>query len=1308
MTGLGSTPSPTPLPEPDSLVNKLIRFCMDNTLIVVLLVILLTGWGLYVMPFEWDSRGFPTDPVPVDAIPNTGENQQIVFTDWEGRSPKDVEDQITYPLTVALLGVPGVKDVRSSSMFGFSSVNVIFEDSVDFYWSRSRILERLSTVTSELPAGVIPQLGPDATGLGQVFWYTLEGREWGLDELRSLQDWTIRYTLQSSDGISEVASVGGHVKEYQVDVDPDAMRAYRVTLEEVAQAVRRSNIDVGARTIEVNRVEYLVRGIGYIKSAEDLENTVIKENDNIPIYLRNIGHVSIGPASRRGALDMEGSEVVGGVVVVRQGENPLQAIKKVKENLDRIGEREVVDGQETWVLHGYEKRLADGTRSKIRLIPFYDRTELIRETLGTLREALKEEVLTSILIIVIMLSHFLSSVLICSLLPLTILVTFILMRVFGVDANIMSLGGIAIAIGEMVDMGIIFAENILAKVTRGEETHPLGETEKGTKKDSGSSGINHLTPAVPPPPGGEGDGGWDARHVVYEAASDVGSAVVTAMTTTIATFLPVFAMVGAEGKLFKPLAYTKTFCLSASLIIAIAIVPCLMLWVVRKKRIPWGLKVFNVAVLCGAGVWVGMRIHAILGALLIALAVYRFFETSLSGWKGKTVQWILNSVIVVIITLVLTDSWMPLGHGPGYLKNLALVSTVYGTVIVALLLFQFLYPSLLRFFLNHKWVFYPIPIFLSLLGLSIWLGFETLFGWVPHTLDHVGWEGDRLRASVPWVSLIHKFPGLGKEFMPPLDEGSFLYMPTTMPHAGMEECLDVLSKQDRLIRAIPEVDCVVGKIGRVESSLDPAPLSMVETVINYKPEWTLDPTTGKRFRNWREQIKSPSDIWDEIVKEAQLPGSTSAPKLQPIATRLVMLQTGMRAAMGIKVYGPSLEVIEGLGLQIEHLLKQVPGIDPTTVIADRVVGKPYLEIRLDRMAIARYGVNIWDVQDVIEMAIGGMPITRTVEGRERYPVRIRYERERRDTIEDLANILVPSMRSSENTDKGGMTGKTTDAPPAPVHVPLSQLASIEYVKGPQEIKSEDTFLVSYVLFDKKPKEAEVDVVHAADIYLKSKIEAGELVLPPGCSYKFAGSYENQVRATQTLSIILPLSLFITFMIIYLQFRKFLTTFIIFIGILVSGAGGFILIWLYGQDWFLHFTLFGEDMRELFQVGPVNLSVAVWVGFLALFGIAEDDGVVVGTYLDQRFKEAQPKSIPEIRAATLQAGKRRIRPCMMTTATTILGLMPVLTSTGRGSDVMIPMAIPGFGGMIVQLLTLFIVPVSYCLIRETRLRLGMEE
>jgi Cu(I)/Ag(I) efflux system membrane protein CusA/SilA len=1270
---MSESPAPHPAPEP-SFLNRVIRFCIENPLIVILLVLFFFGWGLYVMPFEWDARGFPTNPVPVDAIPDIGENQQIVFTEWPGRSPQDIEDQITYPMTIAMLAVPGVEEVRSFSMFGFSSVNVIFKEEVDFYWSRSRILEKLAVAQKDLPEGVVPELGPDATGLGQVFWYTLEGEEWGLEELRSIQDWVVRYALQSADGISEVASVGGHVREYQVDVDPDAMRAHRVTLGEIAQAVKNSNIDVGARTIEVNQVEYVVRGLGYLRSVDDLLNTVIKESENVPIYIRNIANVTLGPALRRGVLDKEGVEAVGGVAVVRYGENPLRVIGNLKDTLDRVADRETVDGRDTWVLRGYEKTLEDGTVSKVRLVPFYDRTHLIHETLGTLRETLKEEVLTSILIVVVLLSHFMTSFLLSALLPLTILVTFILMRIFHIEANIMSLAGIAIAIGEMVDMGIIFCENIISR------------TEK------------------------EGDEG-DPTEVVYESATEVGSAVVTAMATTIVSFLPVFVMIGAEGKLFKPLAYTKTFCLVASLIMAIAIVPCMMRLIVSRPKKPFGLRLIYAAVAIGIGVYVGSTFNFWLGLLLIAAGTYRLLETTLSGWPKRWLQFALNLAAVIVVTCILTDSWMPLGLGPGFARNLILVIVVYGSVIGALFLFQFVYPSLLRFFLSHKYVFYPIPLAILLFGLSVWLGFGRVFDLIPAVMDGIRLDGDAIRSTPVWVAAAHKFPGLGKEFMPRLDEGSFLYMPSTMPHAGIGESYDALSKQDLSIAQIPEVESVVGKIGRVDSPLDPAPIGMVETVINYKPEWTIDPETRDRTRNWRPEIETADDIWNEIVERAQVPGSTAAPKLQPIETRLVMLQTGMRAAMGVKIYGPGLEILKDLSLEIERLLKQVPLVEPTTVVADRVVGKPYLEIRLDREAIARYGVNIRDVQDVIEIAIGGMPITKTVEGRERYPVRVRYQRELRDSIEEIGRILVPTMREN---GPGGMPGNTVDAnavskpPVGPVQVPLSQLAEIEYVQGPDMIKSEDTFLVSYVTFDKKQGTAEVDVVESARDYLDAKIASGELTLPPGTNFKFAGSYENQVRAQKTLFVVIPLSLFLSFLILYLQFRTVSVTFMIFSGIVIAWAGGFLMIWLYGQGWFLDFNVFGVNMRDVFHVTPINLSVAVWVGFLALFGIAEDDGVVMATYLDQRFKETRPASIEQIREATLYAGKRRLRPCLMTTATTILGLLPVLTATGRGADVMVPMAIPAFGGMCIELITLFVVPVTYCLVQELKFKLRLKE
>jgi Cu(I)/Ag(I) efflux system membrane protein CusA/SilA len=549
--------------------------------------------------------------------------------------------------------------------------------------------------------------------------------------------------------------------------------------------------------------------------------------------------------------------------------------------------------------------------------------------------------------------------------------------------------------------------------------------------------------------------------------------------------------------------------------------------------------------------------------------------------------------------------------------------------------------------------------------------------------------------------------------MPPLDEGSYLYMPTTMPHAGMEESLDVLQKLDKALYSVPEVNQVVGKLGRAESALDPAPISMVETVVNYKPEYAVDSKgrrlkfkvdkngdylrdknnqliphgRGKPFRNWRDHIRTSADIWDELVKVARLPGTTSAPRLQPISARIVMLQSGMRAPLGIKVKGPDLESIEKFGLELEHFMKQVPSVEARAVIADRIVGKPYLEIHIDRKAAARYGVSIQHVQNIIEVAIGGKPLTMTVEGRERYPVRIRYMREFRNDIESLESILIPT--------------------PEGISVPLGQMAVVEYARGPQAIKSEDTFLVGYVLFDKKEGWAEVDVVEQAQTFLENKIESGELVIPPGISYRFAGSYLNQIRATQKLRVVLPLSLAIIFLILYFQFRKVSTSLIVFSGIFVAWAGGFMMIWLYGQDWFFNFSFAGINLREMFQMHSINLSVAVWVGFLALFGIASDDGVLISTYLEQSFKKRKPGSIREIRDATVQAGSRRIRPAMMTTATTLLALIPVLTSTGRGSDVMVPMAIPSFGGMFFAILTTFVVPVLYCALKENRFKAGKQ-
>jgi len=1244
---------------PEGPLNRVIRFCLENKLVVGLVVVLVIGWGLMVAPFDWDLGGLPRLPVAVDAIPDIGENQQIVFTQWMGRSPQDVEDQITYPLTVSLLGLPGVKTVRSYSFFGFSSIYVIFKESVEFYWSRSRVLEKLNSLPAgTLPEGVQPALGPDATALGQVFWYTLEGRDpegnpaggWDLDELRSVQDWYVRYALLGAEGVSEVASVGGFVREYQIDVDPDAMRAYGVALEEIVKAVKASNIDVGARTIEINKVEYVVRGLGFIEHLADIEKTVVKVNDNVPIYVKDIAKVSQGPAQRRGALDKSGAEAVGGVVVVRYGYNPLDAIKNVKASIE-----EIAAGLP-------QKTLDDGTVSKVTIVPFYDRTGLIYETLGTLNTALTEEVLVTIIVVIVMVLHLRSSVLISALLPLAILMCFIAMKLFGVDANIVALSGIAIAIGTMVDMGIVVCENILKRLNE------AGQDE-------------------------------NTLDIVYRASSEVGGAVVTAVATTVVSFLPVFTMTGAEGKLFKPLAFTKTFALIASIVVALTIIPPAAHVLFTRKISLGKIKRYGLgATLLALAVAGGIVLDWPVGAIIGVIGLYHLTHDRLPRRARGVGPLLANVLAVTVVGVVLTQHWLPLGPVAGIVRNLVFVTLLIGSLLLFFKLFQYVYPSVLGWCLEHKIAFLSLPVLLLVLGAMVWQGFDTVLFFV----------SESARQNRVWAAGVGAFPGLGKEFMPDLDEGAFLYMPTTMPHASIGEVLDVLGKQDMAFQAIPEIESVVGKLGRADSPLDPAPVSMIETVINYKTEYITDldgrrlrfkydrtrgryvrdeqgdliaDPEGRPYRQWRDHINSPDDIWDEIVKAGEIPGTTSAPKLQPIAARLVMLQSGMRAPMGVKVRGPDLETIEKVALDIERFLKEVSSVESGAVIADRIVGKPYLEIDIDREAIARYGISIQRVQDVIEVAIGGKRITTTVEGRQRYGVRIRYMRELRDRIETMERILVPA--------------------PDGAQIPLIQLAQIRYVRGPQAIKSEDTFLTGYVVFDRKPQYAEVDVVEQCRRYLQEKIDAGEFTVPAGVHYTFAGTYENQIRAQKTLLVVVPLALFVIFLILYLQFGRVSTTMLVFSGILVAWAGGFLMIWLYARPWFLDFSLFGTNMRDLFQVHPINLSVAIWVGFLALFGIASDDGVVMCTYLEQSFRDKPTQTIPQIHQAVIAAGVRRVRPCLMTTATTILALIPVLTSTGRGSDIMVPMAIPSFGGMTIEILTMLVVPVLYCWRQEAK-------
>ncbi|MBT8320196.1 MAG: efflux RND transporter permease subunit, partial [Eudoraea sp.] len=813
-----------------------------------------------------------------------GENQQIVFTKWDGRSPQDIEDQITYPLTTSLLGIPGVRTIRSSSMFGFSSIYIIFEEDIEFYWSRSRILEKLNSLPSGLlPAGVNPALGPDATGLGQIFWYTLEGRDengkvtggWDLQELRSIQDYYVKYALSSASGVAEVASIGGYVQEYQIDVDPELMRQYGVGLDEIAQAVRQSNRDIGAQTLEINQAEYLVRGLGYIKSVADIESAVVKSADFTAIRIKDIARVNLGPEARRGILDKEGAEVVGGVVVARYGANPMEVINNVKDKITELS-----SGLPS-------KKLTDGRTSQLTLVPFYDRTELIQETLGTLNDALTMEILITVLVIIVMVFNLRASVLISGLLPVAVLMVFIAMKVFGVDANIVALSGIAIAIGTMVDVGVILSENILRHLD-----------DNKVKANTNQLPVN---------------------TVVYNATVEVSGAILTAVLTTIISFIPVFTMIGAEGKLFRPLAFTKTMALTASILTALFLIPPFAAYLFKKKP---GKKILRYT-------WNGLLIAAgLLSVFLgywLGLVLAAYGAISLLKLQGKISPGRYNlaniSVSLIAILALLAVYWRPLGFDRSVVMNLIFVLVLCAALFGTFWIFRKYYTKILRWAMDNKITFLALPAALVILGVAI-------------------------------------MSNTGKEFMPSLDEGSFLLMPTSMPHSGVEENKRVVQQLDMAVAAIPEIDLVVGKAGRTESALDPAPLSMYENVIRYRSEYQknaegipqrfqvneeklfvlsngqlvanpnmqigrvadehsnarMDPyrldrsllipdKQGEYYRNWRPGIQSPDDIWNEIVRVTNLPGVTSAPKLQPIETRLVMLQTGMRAPMGIKVKG---------------------------------------------------------------------------------------------------------------------------------------------------------------------------------------------------------------------------------------------------------------------------------------------------------------------------------------------------------------------------------------------------------------------
>ncbi|OUO06418.1 efflux RND transporter permease subunit [Parabacteroides johnsonii] len=1232
------------------MLNKIIRYFLENRVITILILVLVVIWGLSTSPFNWHGGIIPRNPIPVDAIPDIGDNQQIVATEWMGRSPKDIQDQITYPLTASLLGIPGVKSIRSSSMFGMSFIYIIFDDNIEFYWSRSRILEKLNSLPpGTLPEGVQPALGPDATALGQIYWYTLEGRDlatgkptggWNAEELRTLQDYYIKYSLSAAEGVSEVASAGGFVKEYQVELNPEAMRAFNVSVMDIMSAIKKSNLDIGAETMEINKVEYLIRGLGYIKNVSDLEKAVVTVRDGVPVRISEIAFVNIGPGTRRGGLDKEGVEAVGGVVIARYGSNPLEVINNVKDKI-----KEMAPGLP-------QKTLQDGTVSKVTVVPFYDRTGLIKETIGTLETSLSHEILICIIVIIVLVLNLRASVVIASMLPIAVLSTFIIMRYTGIAANIVALSGIAIAIGVMVDVGVVFVESIIRYMEMPEN--------KGIRK--GKAMVN----------------------LIYKAVSEVSGAIATAMITTIVSFLPVFAMEAQEGKMFSPLAYTKTYALASAFVLGLILLPTLsyILFSVRIDSKPIR-KILNY-ILVAAGLLLSVLYGNIPALGLTAVGLNNLLA---HRWKKPgTGNYINIGIALAVATYFLAEEWLPMGPQKGIFINLLFVAGCIAAILSLLWLLVIYYERILRWCLDNRWKFMLLPAVTILFGILIW-------------------------------------KRVGQEFMPSLNEGSFLLMPTSMPHTGIEQNLDYIEALDKRLAAIPEVETAIGKWGRVNSALDPAPAQMFENTINYRPEYilnedgkrerfkvnrkgeyvlksggTYNPADGFRlipadslipdrkgdyFRQWRPEIKNTNDIWQQIVNITHLPGLTSAPKLQPIEARLVMLSTGMRAPMGLKIYGPDLETIEQSGKAIEQALKDVPSVIPSSVFYDRAVGAPYLEIKLNRDNMARYGVNVEDLQEILSAAVGGMILTKTVEGRERFPVRLRYARELRDNPEALSMLLVPTATGAQ--------------------IPLKELADIEYARGAQMIQSENTFLVGYVIFDKKQGKAEVDVVKEATKVIEDKIRNGELELAKGVSYKFAGNYEQQERATARLMIVVPLALLIVLLVLYFQFKTITASLIHFSGVFVAFAGGFILLWLYGQDWFMNFSLAGVNMRDLFQMHTINLSVAVWVGFIALFGVATDDGVLMGTYIHHVFLEKNPQTKHDIREAVVTAGLKRVRPAAMTTATTLIALLPVLTSTGKGADIMVPMAIPTFGGMLIQSMTMFVVPVFQCWWREGLLK-----
>jgi Cu(I)/Ag(I) efflux system membrane protein CusA/SilA len=1069
------------------MIYKLIEWSLRNRFLVFCGVALLAGFGVRAV--------YRT---PVDAIPDLSENQVVVFADWMGRSPQEVEDQVTYPLSVNLQGLAGVKSVRASSMFGFSLVTVIFDDKIDNYFARSRVLERLNYLGNSLPAGVEPKLGPDATGLGWVYEYYLDVDPklapkggYDLGRLRSIQDWFVRYQLNSVSGVAEVASVGGYVRQYQIDVSSLKMRARGVTLSQIMDAVRQGNLNVGGKVLEENGMEFVVRGIGLVNSNADLENIVLSQGGSAPVYLKDVATVQIGGDFRRGALDIDGREVVGGVVVMRTGENAMQVIRDVKGRIAQIS-----------------PSLPPGVRIK----SFYDRSELIGRTLYTLKHALAEEAVLVTVVIVIFLFHFRSIFLVTLPLPLSILVSFILMNQFGISSNIMSLSGIAIAIGVLVDAGIVMAENAIRHCE-------LAEKKKGAR-------LNQA----------------ETLQVTLEAAQQVGRPIFFAMIIIILAFVPVFALSGQEGKLFHPLAFTKTFAMAGSTLLAVTLVPALCATFIRG---PFHSEDAN-------------------PLMRMLLAVYNPILDRALRWRK----------MVVGLALILV---------------LAALTLAFGV---------------------------PRPL-----------------------VDRISRLNPRLAAELP--------RGLGSEFMPTLNEGSLLFMPVLLPSTSLPEINRIMAWQDKIIKDMPEVESAAGKLGRSETATDPAPIEMIETTIMLKPE-----------SEWRPGMTREKLVAELEEKLSQMPGYVPG-FLQPIENRILMISTGIRAQVGIKILGDNLDAIQQKAFEVERVVRKISGA--VGVAASRMQGKPYLDIEVDRAALARYGLRTQDVLDMVEGGIGGDDVSTAISGRERIPIQVRLQASERDDIERLGDIPVPA--------------------PSGKYVPLGEVAQIRREIGPSEIASENGRLRAFV-------QANVEGRDLGGFVKETQARlAKEISLPPGMTIEWSGQYESQIRAQHTLRLIVPAALFVIFLLLYIVYHSAKEAAHVILAVPFALTGGVFLQWLLGY----------------------NFSVAVWVGYIALFGTAIQTGVVMVVYLDEAVKKKMGElganfSRADLIQAVKDGARLRLRPKVMTVATIVASLLPILWSHRTGAEVMKPLAAPVIGGMLSSLAHILIVtPVIFIWLREREMK-----